>query len=892
MVPCKMFVLLAIKILISTATEILYVSPDNSTSVVSCPSQPCATLSQYVLDNGTLPVVSNVEYHFLPGEHQVPANMTLQSLDNFSMIGTVSKPSSLAVLVLADCSQSYIIKIIDSYNVTIANVMLKQCDQPQSTDLLISLCYSCTIENIIVTNLGIIGENLIGRSHLTKIVMKSNRSESKFQRFCQKIALKYWNLQSSNANQNDHEHYLIMNQIDIIGDGSKCCTDGTAGLHIYNSNTLMENLTIHLTNSSFSQLDHTALTIINTCDGYNKVNIENCTFESNYMVPHNEENNVILRPLIDVLVAHIFKSVSFKQCKFTKNYHASILISIAIRESTKCYGRKQLGINIATNISFVACQFLGNVVSEMINTKALKLDHKSNFLIVGPTQITKTISGSYRSFKNHYNVISIYNVAVNIIGPVIISFNNANNIIVLDHCEVSFSCNITYNSNKCARQIIYLISSYIKVMEYANITLLKNQHQGNAIRFDYIEFSLNQPCLFQFVTEGNLKNVSPAHYSVNIIDNFYKLPKPSQNKQSKPCLSPYYDLTPHCKWTPTAAFYEYSPKVIYQQIIKFINQNYTYHKICQCTQNGSINCSVDTLGPVYPGQTLQVELCTPCNDKPSTLYAEVNSIHLPTTACKIAPETRIINTISNYSTAITFIIASEVIDECELFLTAASPDTGSITEAFYVQLRSCPIGFTLQSGMCNCDPVLSSYIDKCYIDHSAIRRPANTWITDHTEGNDTKYLISNCPMDYCIPHSSNINLLYSDLQCQFNRSGILCSQCPHHLSMVFESSRCMECTNVHVLITIIIIVAGIVLVILLYLLNLTVTNGAINGVIFYANVVSINDSVFLVNNNVFKPLRVFISFANLDLGIETCFYNGMDSYAKMWLYNYSFLSIS
>ena len=33
----------------------------------------------------------------------------------------------------------------------------------------------------------------------------------------------------------------------------------------------------------------------------------------------------------------------------------------------------------------------------------------------------------------------------------------------------------------------------------------------------------------------------------------------------------------------------------------------------------------------------------------------------------------------------------------------------------------------------------------------------------------------------------------------------------------------------------------------------------------------------------FKPLRVFISFANFDLGIEACFYNGMDSYAKMWL---------
>ena len=100
--------------------------------------------------------------------------------------------------------------------------------------------------------------------------------------------------------------------------------------------------------------------------------------------------------------------------------------------------------------------------------------------------------------------------------------------------------------------------------------------------------------------------------------------------------------------------------------------------------------------------------------------------------------------------------------------------------------------------------------------------------------------------------------------------------------MIFGSSRCIECTNLHIIITIIVIVAGVVLVVLIYLLNLTVTNGTISGIIFYANIISINDSVFLENDNVFKPLKVFISFVNLDLGIETCFYKGMDSYAKMW----------
>ena len=94
----------------------------------------------------------------------------------------------------------------------------------------------------------------------------------------------------------------------------------------------------------------------------------------------------------------------------------------------------------------------------------------------------------------------------------------------------------------------------------------------------------------------------------------------------------------------------------------------------------------------------------------------------------------------------------------------------------------------------------------------------------------------------------------------------------------------MECTNLSIiLISVIIIIAGVLLVVLLYILNLTVTIGTISGIIFYANIVSINDSVFLVNDNVFKSLKVFISFVNLDLGIETCFYNGMDSYVKMWL---------
>ena len=63
-------------------------------------------------------------------------------------------------------------------------------------------------------------------------------------------------------------------------------------------------------------------------------------------------------------------------------------------------------------------------------------------------------------------------------------------------------------------------------------------------------------------------------------------------------------------------------------------------------------------------------------------------------------------------------------------------------------------------------------------------------------------------------------------------------------------------------------------------MNLTVTNGAINGFVFYVNIISINTSVFFSE---FTPSYTVISLANLDLGIQACFYNGMDDYAKMWL---------
>ena len=118
---------LLVTIFISTSTaveQIFYVLPDNSTNS-SCLFQPCATLSQYLLDNnGSLPVVSNVEYHFLPGEHHVPTGMFLRYLHNVTMTGYQSS-FTISSAVIISSLQSYI-KVCDSINVCIKGLVFKK----------------------------------------------------------------------------------------------------------------------------------------------------------------------------------------------------------------------------------------------------------------------------------------------------------------------------------------------------------------------------------------------------------------------------------------------------------------------------------------------------------------------------------------------------------------------------------------------------------------------------------------------------------------------------------------------------------------------------------------------------------------------------------------------
>jgi len=194
---------------------------------------------------------------------------------------------------------------------------------------------------------------------------------------------------------------------------------------------------------------------------------------------------------------------------------------------------------------------------------------------------------------------------------------------------------------------------------------------------------------------------------------------------------------------------------------------------------------------------------------------------------------------------------------------------------------------------CNCVPVLADNGVKCHIDYQTIHRQTPTWIGYHFDAEnvgDGIIFHKHCPLDFCKSYdvnvSTTIELIYQDEQCNSNRTGFLCGACPHTLSLVLGSSKCLPCSNVNLLLLIPFALAGLLLVVFLIACNLTVSEGTINGLIFYANIVQINSQIFFNAEHVTfltELLTIFIAWLNLDLGIQTCFYDGMDAYAKTWL---------
>ena len=202
-----------------------------------------------------------------------------------------------------------------------------------------------------------------------------------------------------------------------------------------------------------------------------------------------------------------------------------------------------------------------------------------------------------------------------------------------------------------------------------------------------------------------------------------------------------------------------------------------------------------------------------------------------------------------------------------------------------VDIMECPIGFTQDkiSGQCHCEQFLDSSNVQCNVSLTPFKflRSGNSWFS-YINNIQCITGTTSCPFDYCNRSNVSFDIMAPDRQCVANRAGILCGQCQSHLSIMLGSNHCGTCSNWYLFLLPVFALAGIVLVAVLMFLKLSVSVGTINGLLFYVNMVKLNEVFFFPNGSV-PVVSQFISWLNLDLGIEVCLFDGLDGYWNTWL---------
>ena len=232
---------------------------------------------------------------------------------------------------------------------------------------------------------------------------------------------------------------------------------------------------------------------------------------------------------------------------------------------------------------------------------------------------------------------------------------------------------------------------------------------------------------------------------------------------------------------------------------------------------------------------------------------------------------------------------------------------------FTVHLLLCPLGFELieQGGQykCNYSTLFHYHLGafsctiECDITTRTISKSAPIWFGCYDSENHSlinndslceTLVVSHMCVYYCslTPHSSNVSVYKLDKQCIRGRTGVLCGACKPGLSHILGlSHECRKCTDKRLFLYIpSVLSSGVLIVCLLTLLNLTITEGTVNGIIFYATFLFTCRNYFFPRNSQYhvgkgfsRAFWLFIAWLNLDSGFDACAYDGMTGYQYIWL---------
>ena len=306
--------------------------------------------------------------------------------------------------------------------------------------------------------------------------------------------------------------------------------------------------------------------------------------------------------------------------------------------------------------------------------------------------------------------------------------------------------------------------------------------------------------------------------------------------------------------------------------------------LCSCSDPKLCNVTSQYQGKVttYPGRTVRLNV-TSVGDgntlSPSVVYTRINTSSITSQNITLGPrqEAQWIRMVCG---TIEYQIYGPEMASFKLLLSNNPYNSPAVIE---VELLPCEPGFTLSSTgeiKCDCSLFFTSFGVVCDTSDGTVTRNKLNWIGVYN--NTLPALASTCPLDYCNSTINKLSLGRPGDLCNGGRTDVLCGHCHGNHSVIFGSSKCQVCTDMWLITLVMFAVLGVLLVAALFFLNLTVTQGTLYGLIFYANIIQVNTSIFF-SQSILNPMKVIVSFVNLDLGLPLCFYDGMDDADKAGL---------
>ena len=209
----------------------------------------------------------------------------------------------------------------------------------------------------------------------------------------------------------------------------------------------------------------------------------------------------------------------------------------------------------------------------------------------------------------------------------------------------------------------------------------------------------------------------------------------------------------------------------------------------------------------------------------------------------------------------------------------------ALQKSIAIHVYDCSPGLQYIHNQCECNTFLKQHHFTCNIVNNTTTYKADRahyWI-----GVEEEHVIisPSCPIFFCnsaLQSGLTLDSKSDDgLQCNNGRRGLLCSECPSGYSSVFGSFKCKECSSVLLLQLPLYAFAGIFIVALLFLFNLTLLQGTIMSVVLYTNIMGLMAE--FLQEHAWGPLFFLLSVLNLQSGAGVCFYDGMDEFWKALL---------